>query len=128
MPDLTDDDTALEQFINSICFENSRYYVKWPWKCDNHDLPENLDIAIGRMKSLAKPFQRDEELLVKYHEVISSQVKQGIIKKVVMDIKVDRKHYLSHHPVVTPSKSTTKLQVVYDASIKAQRGDESLNE
>ena len=28
LPDLTDDDTALEQFNNSICFENGRYYVK----------------------------------------------------------------------------------------------------
>ena len=73
------------------------------------DLSENLDIAIGRMKSLAKHFQRDEELLVKYDEVISSQVKQGIIKKVVMDAKVERKYYLPHHPVVTFSKSTTKL-------------------
>ena len=42
------------------------------------------------MKSLAKRFQRDEELLVKYDEVISSQVKQGIIEKVVMDTKVEK--------------------------------------
>ena len=123
LPDLTDDDTALEQFNNSICFENGRCYVKWPWKCDSRDLPENLDIAIGRMKSLAKCLQKDEELLVKYDEVISSQVKQGIIEKVVMDTKVERKHYLPHHPVVTSSKSTTKLRIDYDASIKAKRGD-----
>ena len=45
-----------------------------------------------------------------------------------MDTKVERKHYLPHHPVVTPSKSTTKLRIVYDASIKAKRGDKSLNE
>ena len=128
LPDLTDDDTALEQFNNSICFENGRYYVKWPWKCDSLDLPENLDVAIGRMKSLAKRFQKDEELLVKHDEVISSQVEQGIIEKVVMDTKVERKHYLPHHPVVTPSKSTIKLRIVYDASIKAKRGDKSLNE
>ena len=65
-PDLTDDDTALEQFNNSIRFENGRYYVKLPWKYDSLDLPENLDIVIGRMKSLAKHFQRDKQLLVKY--------------------------------------------------------------
>ena len=32
LPDLTDDGAALEQFNNSICFENGRYYVRWPWK------------------------------------------------------------------------------------------------
>ena len=128
LPDLTNDDTALEQFDNSICFENGRYYVKWPWKYDSLDLPENLDIGIGRMKSLAKRLQRDKELLVNYDGVISSQVKQGVIEKVVMDTKVERKHYLPHHPVVTPSKSTTKLQIVYNASTKAKRGDKRLNE
>ena len=128
MPDLTDDDVALEQFNNSICFENGRYYVRWPWRYDCLDLPENLDVAIGRLKSLAKRFQRDKDLLVKYDDVITSQVKQGIIEKVVVDTKVERKHYLPHHPVVTPSKSTTKLRIVYDASTKAKKGDKSLNE
>ena len=129
LPDSTDDETALEQLNSSICFKNSRYYVKWPWKCDTLDLPENLDVAIGRMKSLARRFKRDKELFVKYDGVISNQVKQGIIEKVTMqDIKAERKHYLPHHPIVTPSKSTTKLRIVYDASTKARKGDKSLNE
>ena len=109
MPDSTDDETALEQLNSSICFKNGRYYVKWPWKGDTLDLPENLDVAIGRMKSLARRFKRDKELFVKYDGVISNQVEQGIIEKVAMDIKTERKHYLPHHPIVTPSKSTTKL-------------------
>ena len=128
LPDLTDDDVALEQFNNSICFENGRYYVRWPWRYDCLDLPENLDVAIGRLKSLAKHFQRDKDLLVKYDDVITSQIKQGIIEKVVVDTKVERKHYLPHHPVVIPSKSTTMLRIVYDASTKAKKGDKSLNE
>ena len=113
---------------SSICFQRGRYYVRWPWKYDYLDLPDNLDVALGRMRSLAKRLRRDNKLLAKYDDVISSQVKQGIIEKVVVDKKVDGKHYLPHHPVVTPSKSTTKLRIVYDASIKAKKGDKSLNE
>ena len=63
LSDLTDDDTALEQFNNSICFENGIFYVKWSWKYDSLNLPENLDVVIGRMKSLAKHLQRNKELL-----------------------------------------------------------------
>ena len=75
LPDLTDDETALEQLNSSICIKNGRYYVKWPWKGDTLDLPENLDVAIGRIKSLARRFKRDKESFVKYDGVISNQVK-----------------------------------------------------
>ena len=95
---LTDDDKALEQFNNSIIFENGRYYIKWPWKYEHLDLPENLDIVIGRIKSLARRFQGDKDLLVKYDKVISSQVKQGIIEKVIVNtLTTERRHYLPHH-------------------------------
>ena len=39
IPDLTNDDVALEQFNNFICFGNGRYYVRWPWRYDCLDLP-----------------------------------------------------------------------------------------
>ena len=128
IPDLTDDDVAFEQFNNFICFQNGRYYVRWLWRYDCLDLPENLDVVIGTLKSLAKRFQRDKNLVIKYDDVITSGVKLGIIEKVVLHTKVERKHYWPHHQVVTPSKSTTKLRIVYDASTKAKKGDRSLNE
>ena len=39
-----------------------------------------------------------------------------------------QKHYIPHHAVVTPSKATTKVRVVYDASAKAKQTNLSLNE
>ena len=35
---------------------------------------------------------------------------------------------LSYHPILTPTKNTTRLRVVYDASVKAKKGVKSLNE
>ena len=38
------------------------------------------------------------------------------------------KHYIPHHPVITPSKNTTKVRVVYNASAKTRQCNKSLNE
>ena len=75
-------------------------------------LPVNLDIAIGRMRSLARRLQGNPDLLKKYDDIIQDQVEKGIIEKVTENMKEsDRKHYLSHHPVITPTKRTTKIQI-----------------
>ena len=126
---LTDDDKALMKYNESICFRDGRYRVQWPWKCENADLPENFDVVMSRFKSLERRLQRNKDLLRKYDDVIQNQVKQGIIESVV-DVTEggNLKHYLSHHPVLTPAKNTTKLRVMYDASLKAKKGDNSLND
>ena len=46
-----------------------------------------------------------------------SKSKQGVIQ-----------HYIPHHAVLTPTKSTTKVRVVYDASAKTRQTNKSLNE
>ena len=85
--DITNDDRALKQFNKSTYCENGRYYVTWPWKCEYPDLPENFDVAMSRMRSLAKCFERDKDLLMRYNEVIQSQIKQGVVERAVEDKK-----------------------------------------
>ena len=127
--DVTDDDKALEQFNELISFRDGRYQVAWPWKCQNPNLPVNLDIVIGRMRSLSRRLQGNPDLFRKYDDIIQGQVEKGIIEKVTENMKEnDRKHYLPHHPVITPTKSTTKVRIVYDALAKGKKGDKSLNE
>ena len=38
------------------------------------------------------------------------------------------KHYIAHHEVLTPEKTTTKLRIVFDASAKTRKKNQSLNE
>ena len=83
---------------------------------------------MNRLKSLGRRLQNNSDLLRKC-EVIQNQVKQGVIEKVVERLaNGNLKHYLSYHPILTPSKNTTKLRVIYDASSKASKGDRSLND
>ena len=74
--DVTDDDKALEQFNELICYRDGRYQVAWPWKCQNPDLPVNLDIVIGRIRSLARRLKGNPDLLKKYDDIIQGQVQK----------------------------------------------------
>ena len=124
-----DDDKAHNNFAETVEYEDGRYYVTWPWKDENPDLPENYNLSVGRLKSTLKRLQVDENLLKKYDDIIQDQVKKGVIEKVTDQTEEGtRNHYIPHHPVVTPHKTTTKLRIVYDASAKQKKSNMSLNE
>ena len=61
--DVKDDDRTLEKFNNTISSQEGRYFIAWPWKSDDIELPENFDVAFGRMKSLSCRLQADKMLL-----------------------------------------------------------------
>jgi len=124
----TDDDIALENFKDKIQFEDGRYQVVWPWKRDNTELPENRGLALGRLSSLAKKLSDKPDLMEKYDSIIKDQESKGIIEKVEKYEVNRRKHYLPHHAVLTPLKTTTKVRIVYDASAKTRKENLSLNE
>jgi len=70
----------------------------------------------------------DANLVKKCGDIFKEQLEKGIIGKV--DYNEDAKliHYLPHHPVVTPHKNSTKVRIVFDASSKAKKGLNSLND
>ena len=93
-------------------------------------LPENYDVVYGRIRSLSRQFQADRNLLQQYDDILQSQLKQGIIEK-VPETKMEtncKKHYLPHHPMVMPCKSTTQVRIVYDTSVKVGRDVKCLND
>ena len=61
----------------------------------------------------------DDEVLHKFCESI--KFKKGMIERVDNSTLTNtRKYYLPHHPVLTPSKATTKVRIVYDGSANMQ--------
>ena len=56
-------------------FENNRYQVTWPWKEEDPNLPENFELALGRLKSLIRRLQNEPENVKRYDAVIQEQFK-----------------------------------------------------
>ena len=126
---LKDDDVqALENFKDSVRFQNSRYQVTWPWKQEIPDLPSNRNLAFGRLKSCVKRLNRDPELMKRYNSIINEQLENEVIEKVSCSHTKGFLPYMPHHPVITPKKTTNKLRIVYDASARANEDTPSLND
>lgn len=54
----------------------------------------------------------------KYNDVVEEQMSNGVIKNVERSELDGSGQYISHDAEITPLKSTTKLRVVCDASVK----------
>ena len=72
--------------------------------------------------------RNNPELIQKYDDIITDQQEKGIIEKVGSEPNSLIKHYILHHAAVNPTKTTTKVRVVYDASAKCRSESRSLNE
>ena len=126
---MCDDDQALESFQKTIKYNNNQYFVTWPWKEQSPLLPENYQLALGRLKSVLNRLQKDPQLLKSYTAILQEQLERGIIETVTREsVEGPLKHYIPHHAVVTPTKTTTKVRVVYGASAKSRQANKSLNE
>ena len=128
-PYVKDDDVVWNDFKNSVKFEDGRYQVKWPLKNHSSTLPTNFGLAIGRFRHLLRRLEHKPELYQKYRDIIRDQEAKTIIERVDDTTAVPKGliHYISHHPVETPQKSTTKVRIVYDASAR-QGSFPSLND
>ena len=127
-PDERDNDVALKKFSETLKYEQGRYTVTWPWKEDSPDLPESRALALGRLISFVSRMKNNPELIRKYDEIIEDQLKQGTIEQAGSDSNTLIKHYIPHHAVVNPTKATTKVRVVYEASTKSKSENKNLNE
>lgn len=107
-----------------------RYFVTWPWKEGEIDLPSNYGLALGRLNSLLQRHQNTPDFFARYQAVLDDQLKKGIIEKVdkACITSPHLQHYIPHHAVITPDKATTKLRIVYDGSAKTRKEQKSINE
>uniref|UniRef100_A0AC35GDM5 Peptidase aspartic putative domain-containing protein n=1 Tax=Panagrolaimus sp. PS1159 TaxID=55785 RepID=A0AC35GDM5_9BILA len=118
----------LEKFKESITFNDNRFYVSWPTKTEHKPLPTNAGLSIGRLNSTLKKLSQTPHLLQEYQNIIDKQHRQGIIEIAPEQPQGKLIHYLPHHAVITPQKTTTKVRMVFDGSAKNSKDAASLND
>ena len=127
-PTTSDDDQALSNFNKTVFCADKRYFVTWLWKEKSPDLPQNYQLVVGRLRSMSQKLSKIPELLKQYDKIIDEQLDKIVIERVTANSEEGPlKYYIPHHPVITPSKSTTKIRIVYDASDKTRKSAQSLN-
>ena len=79
-------------------------------------------MAMKRLKSLCRRFQRDKRFKADYHAVIQEYLGLGHMTKITTDHCTDDGYRLPHHGVIKESSQTTKLRVVFDGSAPTTTG------
>ena len=64
---------------------------------------------------------RNKRIDEQYDSIIQDLLGRGVIEKVNENRTDKIIHYLPHHGVINPQKTTTLLRVVYDASSKVKK-------
>lgn len=118
---------TMQYFTDTIEFTDGRYHVKWPWKENMPELPDNRELALIRLKSCIARIRKKPDLR-KYDSIKQDQLQNGVVGEVKNQKSEGIIHYIPHHAVITPQKSTTKVRIVYDASAKSNSDLPSLNE
>ena len=120
---IRDKQSVHESFLESIKFENGRYSVKLPFKSNNKVLPDNYQLSLARLHNLSKSLSETPEQLIQYDKVIRDQLEKGIVEQGPPESQPQLYRAVIHH-----ESTTTRLQVIFDASSKIRSDMVSLND
>ena len=95
------------------------YETRLMWKQGKENLRNNEIGSLRRLHNLIVKLKKLPDLLETYDNIISNQLKEGIVEKVDKKIPPNiPEFYLPHKPVVRENAESTKVRIVYDASAR----------
>lgn len=117
-----------KHFKENVVLQNNKFQVTMPLKVPldqvNEELGNSFHLALSRFLNLEKRFKRDPKLFKDYKRFIDEYVALGHGKYIDIkhyDLSKDPVYFLPHHPVIRDDSKTTKLRVVFDASLKTNK-------
>lgn len=99
-----------------------RFVVSIPFKKNVTLLGESRQKALDRFKSTEKRLSKNTNLKKEYYEVMAEYINMGHMSKIDDEKDDGRSYYLAHHAVIKATRLTTKVRVVFDASMKTDSG------
>ncbi|XP_046142529.1 uncharacterized protein LOC123988001 [Osmia bicornis bicornis] len=108
---------------------DGKYVARLPFKSEPPiDIGASKGIAVASFYRLEKRLAKDVEQATAYHSFLEEYLQLGHMREFLeTDPPSEQKVYLSHHPVIHEDSSTTKLRVVFNASMPTSNGS-TLNE
>ena len=122
-----EDQMTQEYYNNTVEYKDNQYWVRLPWKLNAPSLPTNYTNARGQLIHMWSKLRKKESMLLKYDQIIKSQLENKFIEKVEEPVNHNIGHYLPHHAVKKDSV-TTPIRVVFNCSSKASKQGNSLND
>lgn len=123
---LTEEESYCEDFYEKTTRrdDTGRYIVRLPFREENPQCKYgNLrDIAIKRFHHLENQYKKNDQMKVRYAEVMHEYLTLGHMEPIAPDHNRSESVYLPHHAVIRNDKTTTKVRVVFDASCKGING------
>ena len=98
------------------------------WKAGHAPLPNNQKGSLARLSNLVKKLQEVPSQLDEYDKIIQDQLKEGIVERKSDETQGKRECYLPHKAVIRETAQSTKMRIVFDASVKASESSPSLND
>ncbi|KAL0829566.1 hypothetical protein ABMA28_003077 [Loxostege sticticalis] len=128
----SEQELAEQIFQDTVLLKDNKFEVSLPLKQDISTLRlgDSLTPAHKRFLNLELRFKRDEALFLKYKDFIDEFVELGHAKYVdISSYNLDEQavFFMPHHPVFNENSETTKLRVVFDASMQTYPEKISLN-
>ncbi|XP_062533924.1 uncharacterized protein LOC134202937 [Armigeres subalbatus] len=126
---LTEEERLCEEHYqqNTVRATSGRYIVKLPFRKDPALIGETAYSALHQFNAVSRKLERNPELRHRYFEYINEFIENGYISKADPAGPSERLIYLPHHGVLKEQSATTKLRVVFNASLKSTNGT-SLND
>ena len=106
---------------NTIRDANGRIVIALPFRKNKNSLGSSRKVALKRLLSLRRRFQRDPKFEREYTSVIQGHIDLGHMQK-VPEYPGERAYHHPHHAVFKESSNTTKTRVVMDGSAESDTG------
>ena len=107
---------------NTTRSQDGKFVVKIPFNENISKLGESRSLTLKRFQGLERKLAKNPELSQEYNSFLLEYEQLGHMTKIKENPSELNTYYLPHHCVIKQSSSTTKVRVVFDASLKTNTG------